>query len=599
MEVEGRGGDSPVNGLTVAAATPANGAGARPLVPHAPASSGTPSAASLKTQVLAWHRVIEVAEKEIERKGRELSEAKTRIRAVEWDALTRAREASVLSDRLKAAELKLAERDKQVRALLANAGFSASADDVASTDALVAAAVDDRVTFERKFISAQSELSLKTRYLEDKEAFWSQEMAALESKLSEQSETVDALRAQLQELRKVQESGSMAAYGRQSAALKERATLRKHNGDLTKKLTEASSAIQSQRAVLTDLQTELKGARAQIGVFTRNLLPLLEDAGLFLNSTDAQAISDGLRAVVDAMAVELRHAGRDIDRQTIKAGKLGVSLSMSSTAAQQLLSLKEATVQSQHNQTALLAELETTAENLTRAIVDLQSEPSLGASGLGSEADALGELLASPRPPGRGRSFSLEQEMAATRIQSIFRGHEARKARRAQGAASCVIQKHYRRYRDVKKARREKEGAARVIQAGVRGWKTRKQMQKGKLKFASVYQDQFARRAAVKLQAYERGRQGRKKARQRREEQESATVIQKHVRARKARNILREKRKDAPGVADFGVFVADGSGGPVCLGTVVKACGRPSNGTDVCMFQWVRKAAAASLDDGK
>ena len=47
---------------------------------------------------------------------------------------------------------------------------------------------------------------------------------------------------QLLEIRKMQESGSLAAFGRQSAALKERSSLISGQTDLAKKLQEVPAA---------------------------------------------------------------------------------------------------------------------------------------------------------------------------------------------------------------------------------------------------------------------------------------------------------------------------------------------------------------------
>ena len=52
---------------------------------------------------------------------------------------------------------------------------------------------------------------------------------------------------QLLEIRKMQESGSLAAFGRQSAALKERSSLISGQTDLAKKLQDANKKSQQQR----------------------------------------------------------------------------------------------------------------------------------------------------------------------------------------------------------------------------------------------------------------------------------------------------------------------------------------------------------------
>ena len=91
--MEGGGSGSPVNGLmeqkvkfTVTPAPTLSGA--------SPSSNFKSPPADLKTQVQTWSKIIDVAEREIERKSKETQSLKTRLRSVEWDALSRAREVS-------------------------------------------------------------------------------------------------------------------------------------------------------------------------------------------------------------------------------------------------------------------------------------------------------------------------------------------------------------------------------------------------------------------------------------------------------------------------------------------------------------------------
>ena len=90
---------------------------------------------------------------------------------------------------------------------------------------------------------------------------------------------------QLLEIRKMQESGSLAAFGRQSAALKERSSLISGQTDLAKKLQDANKKSQQQRHQIESLESQLDESRAQNGVFTSALIPILEDSGLFLQAS--------------------------------------------------------------------------------------------------------------------------------------------------------------------------------------------------------------------------------------------------------------------------------------------------------------------------
>ena len=47
---------------------------------------------------MTWSKVVEVAEREIERKSKETQTLKARLRSVEWEALSRAREVSTERD---------------------------------------------------------------------------------------------------------------------------------------------------------------------------------------------------------------------------------------------------------------------------------------------------------------------------------------------------------------------------------------------------------------------------------------------------------------------------------------------------------------------
>lgn len=104
----------------------------------------------------------------------------------------------------------------------------------------------------------------------------------LEAELMRRDEQIGSLKMQLLEIRKMQESGSLAAFGRQSAALKERSSLISGQTDLAKKLQDANKKSQQQRHQIESLESQLDESRAQNGVFTSALIPILEDSGLFL-----------------------------------------------------------------------------------------------------------------------------------------------------------------------------------------------------------------------------------------------------------------------------------------------------------------------------
>ncbi|KAK3263988.1 hypothetical protein CYMTET_27242, partial [Cymbomonas tetramitiformis] len=55
---------------------------------------------ALRTQLSKWSKVIDSAEKEIAKKSNEINWLKARLRTAEWEALSKAREAAVLTERL-------------------------------------------------------------------------------------------------------------------------------------------------------------------------------------------------------------------------------------------------------------------------------------------------------------------------------------------------------------------------------------------------------------------------------------------------------------------------------------------------------------------
>ena len=70
-----------------------------PTLPGASPTLGqTATPSDLKQQVMTWSKVVEVAEREIERKSKETQTLKARLRSVEWEALSRAREVSTERD---------------------------------------------------------------------------------------------------------------------------------------------------------------------------------------------------------------------------------------------------------------------------------------------------------------------------------------------------------------------------------------------------------------------------------------------------------------------------------------------------------------------
>ncbi|QDZ21039.1 hypothetical protein HOP50_05g35640 [Chloropicon primus] len=589
-------GSSPVNGVMQQNGrfvfTPA------PTLSGASPMSSLKSPGQLKTQVQTWSKIIDVAEREIERKGKEMQGLKARLRSVEWEALSRAREVSTLSDKLKEVEYKLAEKETQVKTILS--GLDVRDNQEKNLDQLISLAIEDKVTWEKRYRSAVNELELKTQYLDDKENFWFSEIQDLENRIQEKDDVITGLKGQLLGLRKMQESGSLAAFGRQSAALKERSSLIHGQSDLSKKLGEAVKKTQYQKQQIESLEVQLQAARSENSVYTSALLPLLEDSGLFLQSANAQEIAESVKALIDALMAELRIAGKD------------KKVDLNTRAAKELLSIKEKTLESQQKQTKLLKELEFTtreAEKLTRAIMDddepkaedrhdsadQETESESGAE-LELELDLDNEEEA--KTETEAEEESLRRDRSATLIQSKFRGFQAKKKYKemhdVQTAASRVIQKHYRSHQK-REDHRQKDKAITTIQAGARRWKVQKEVKAKRNEEASILKDEVLERAAKTLQAHERARQSRKKYNAlRTEREEKAVTIQKHFRSKKAKKILKQRKENAPAVEDFGIFCNDRV---LSNGSVIRACGRPCNGTTLCMFQWTRRDDNGEFQD--
>ena len=475
-----------------------------------------------------------------------------------------------MTDKVNELQFKLAEKETQVKTILGGLDMRESQE--RSLDSLISAAIEDKVSWEKRYRHAVSELELKTQYLDDKENFWSSEMQQLENRIEDQQGTITSLKEQLLGLRKMQESGNLAAFGRQSAALKERSSLIHGNSDLAKKLGETTKKLQIHKQLIESLEAQLEISKSQNNVFTSALIPILENSGLFLQSMDAYEISENIKALIDSLLAELRLTGKQR------------KLKLSSHTAKELLTIKEKTLESQQKQTKLLKELEYTtreAEKLTRAIMDDKDDE-------GYKAEDVKEV--------GDEEDSLRRDRSATLIQSRFKGYMAKKKyqelKDVQSQASRVIQKHYRVYQE-KEDQRKREKAARTIQAGARRWKVKKQVREKRSRQASVLEDEVLNRAAKTLQSHERARQSRKKyAMMKAESSKAATTIQKHYRGISAKKKLKHRKKTAPAIEDFGIFCNESV---ITVGSLIRACGNPSNGTTLCLFQWTR--GSGSFED--
>ena len=288
-----------------------------------------------------------------------------------------------------------------------------------------------------------------------------------------------------------------------------------------------------------------------------------------------------MKALFDSLMAELRLSGKDRNK------------SITTKAAKELIAIKEKTLESQQKQTKLLKELEFTtreAEKLTRRIMDDEDERKEEGNESPAELVRGGSIGELPIPLSDNDEELLRRDRSATLIQSRFRGHLAQKKYKemfeVQTAASRVIQKHYRRHQDRESERTEKR-AITTIQAGARKWKANREVKQKRTEEANVLKDEVMERAAKTLQRHERARQTRKKFKEIKEvREEKAVMIQKHFRSRKAKEDLEKRRSDTPRVEDFGIFCNDQT---LTAGSLIRACGRPSNGTTLCMFQWTRR----------
>lgn len=81
---------------------------------------------------------------------------------------------------MKEVELKLAEKETQVKTILG--GLDIRETQERSLDSLITLAIEDKVSWEKKYRSAANELELKTQYLDDKEQFWCGEVEQVSSR---------------------------------------------------------------------------------------------------------------------------------------------------------------------------------------------------------------------------------------------------------------------------------------------------------------------------------------------------------------------------------------------------------------------------------
>lgn len=257
-----------------------------------------------------WGRVIEAAEEDIARRAQEANWLRGRLRAAEWEAVERSRRITFL-------EAKLAEVEKARAATLAleREIVDRGGELPSATPAQAAGRVSASISLEAEGVSAsewksrceqaQQELEMRTFYLEDKEAFWEEEMRKLEAQVERQEAELAAARSHLGEFGRAQGEGDVAAHERQAAALRERAQFKQRLKDVTAE----RDAARSSTADLVQRVSAAEEARGRLegdlATFRRGLAQLLWDGGLHKGEGTAADMVGLVRTMVEGLRADL------------------------------------------------------------------------------------------------------------------------------------------------------------------------------------------------------------------------------------------------------------------------------------------------------
>ena len=281
--------------------------------------------------------MIDAAEKEITKKVHENNWLKSRLKAVEWEALSKGREATLLEERVRELSEQLSESQQALASATVPRADAAAAAEVAAELAashLPPGPANETEVLRTRVTRLQRELEIKSQYLEDKEAYWAGEMQLLEQRLSDRDGQLATTRGQLGSATEASGEQQVASFSKQAQWAKEKleltnaaSKLRAEIAELAVQLAQATSraaegeakaaaadALEAEVAELKKVAAASKeqaaSAGARVGVFEKELTPLIEDAGLSKGggAPEAVALCASVRIIVDDLRAQVTAA---------------------------------------------------------------------------------------------------------------------------------------------------------------------------------------------------------------------------------------------------------------------------------------------------
>ena len=512
--------------------------------------------------------MIEAAEEDIARRAQEANWLRGRLRAAEWEAVERSRRITFLEAKLAEVEEARAETLSLEREITARGGEvpgGTPAPGAARPSKSVESVSD--AEWRSRCERAQQELEIRAVYLEDKEAFWEEEMRKLEVQVERQEAELASSRLHLGEFGRSQGESDMAAHERQAAALRERSQFkqrlkevtierdaaRKSTSDLVKRLAEAEEA-----------RGHLEG---DVETFQQGLAQILWEGGLHKGEGTAAEVVGLVQTMVKGLKAE------------VSLSK--VSPLMPSGRAAGL------------RESALINELQSTYREADKLLQNLD-KPVGGRRAKGAPK--------APEPPPRAERESTSVAPGEANRVRPARGAPAEGAKRP---ASVSFAEEEPKVHPAPEATGggapPKGGAPPAKETPLRAPTGAKAPAR-----ASVGAPADDTPAPATSKAGEVLKLGPSKA----TEGESAAPARVPPPARAppaslaeveavpgpsqpaaeasgamlaaATASLEENVSVGPGITDFQVY------GPLTLGSMLRACGRPVNGTSMCHFQWQR-----------
>ena len=524
-----------------------------------------------------WGRVIEAAEEDIARRAQEANWLRGRLRAAEWEAVERSRRITFL-------EAKLAEVEKARAATLAleREIVDRGGELPSATSAQAAGRATASISLEAEGVSAsawksrceqaQQELEMRTFYLEDKEAFWEEEMRKLEAQVERQEAELAAARSHLGEFGRAQGEGDVAAHERQAAALRERAQFKQRLKDVTAE----RDAARSSTADLVQRVSAAGEARGRLegdlATFRRGLAQLLWDGGLHKGEGTAADMVGLVRTMVEGLRADL--------------------------SLQRVSPLGQASRVADLRESALINELQSTYREADKLLQGLE-KPANG--GRGGKAGSLPPPRSSAPASNPGGGRPAPQVPARTgpegskRTASVtFAEEEPKASREPKPPADPAPSLPSSEVPAVKETPLPVQvdgnnpGDKVVARAGVgapaddtpapavsKKVSAPKMVDKG-----TEGESAPAPRVAPPSRALPPSSSSSSAANQGAgPSQQPAMASEASLEAASA---SLEVSGTGPGITDFQVY------GPLTLGSMLRACGRPVNGTSMCHFQWQR-----------